>query len=226
MPRASKRKTAPPNSSSVQSDGGRPAGKAKTRGKDKIDKLFDSYANSSLGVIDPEGIEKLCSDLGVDHTNIRILMFAWKVGAAKQGYFTLDEWRTGLKALRTDTIPKLKKALPELEKEVNTPAKFMDFYSFSFRYCLTEEKQKSVDIETICELLNLVLGSQYRQQVDSLIEYLKIQNDYKGINLDQWTNFFRFFNEIHFPNLQNYDAAEAWPLILDNFVEWMKEKEG
>lgn len=29
-----------------------------------------------------------------------------------------EEWRRGLKALRVDTIEKLKKALPELEKEV------------------------------------------------------------------------------------------------------------
>ena len=29
-----------------------------------------------------------------------------------------DEWRRGLKALRADTVSKLKKALPDLEKEV------------------------------------------------------------------------------------------------------------
>ena len=38
----------------------------------------------------------------------------------------------------------------------------------------SEEKQKCVDIETICELLHLVLGSQFRAQVDSIIEYLKV----------------------------------------------------
>ena len=83
----------------------------------------------------------------------------------------------------------------------------MDFYSYSFRYCLTgiliilwhvvwmskhrlffpdwahayfleftaaEEKQKSIDIESICELLDLVLGSQFHAQVDYFIEYLKV----------------------------------------------------
>ena len=33
-------------------------------------------------------------------------------------HFIQEEWRRGLKALRVDTIAKLKKALPELEKEV------------------------------------------------------------------------------------------------------------
>ncbi|KAK9282263.1 hypothetical protein L1049_005177 [Liquidambar formosana] len=199
--------------------------KATSKELERIDNLFYSYANKSSGMIDPEGIESLCSDVEVDHTDIRILMLAWKMKAEKQGYFTLEEWRRGLKALRADTINKLKKALPELEKEVRRPSNFVDFYSYAFRYCLTEEKQKSIDIESICELLVLVLGSQFHAQVDSFVEYLKTQNDYKVINMDQWMGFYRFCNEISFPDLSNYDAELAWPLILDNFVEWIKAKQ-
>ncbi|CAK7336282.1 unnamed protein product [Dovyalis caffra] len=230
---------------------------------ERIDNLFYSYANRSSGMIDPEGIETLCSDMEVDHTDVRILMLAWKMRAEKQGYFTLDEWRRGLKALRADTVNKLKKTLPELEKE---------------------EKQKSIDIESISQLLDLVLGSHFRGQVDYFIEYLKymllsgllayeldcridgqtdpaaamfsademlclfyirayscflgvvtisdklaftvvqIQSDYKVINMDQWMGFYRFCNEISFPDFSNYDPELAWPLILDNFVEWMRAK--
>lgn len=145
-PRASKRKaTAPQNSSSITSADDSPTAsdKTKTKKTDRVDSLFDSYANSSLGIIDPEGIEALCSDMNVEHTDVRILMFAWKLKAQRQGYFTRDEWRSGMKALKVDSLSKLKKGLPELEKEVNTPENFQDFYSYAFRYCLTEEKQKN-----------------------------------------------------------------------------------
>ncbi|EOA35616.1 hypothetical protein CARUB_v10020831mg, partial [Capsella rubella] len=193
---------------------------------DRIDHLFNHYANrSSSHFIDPEGIEELCSNLEVSHTDIRILMLAWKMKAEKQGYFTREEWRRALKALRADTISKLKKALPELEKEVRRPSNFSDFYVYAFRYCLTEEKQKSIDIETICQLLDIVLGSTFRAQVDYFVDYLKIQNDYKVINMDQWLGFYRFCNEISFPDMSNYNPELAWPLILDNFFEWMREKE-
>lgn len=38
----------------------------------------------------------------------------------------------------------------------------------------SEEKQKSIDIESICQLLDLVLGPHFRAQVDYFIEYLKV----------------------------------------------------
>ncbi|KAH7688371.1 Defective-in-cullin neddylation protein [Dioscorea alata] len=150
-------------------------------------------------------------------------MLAWKMQAEKQGYFTLDEWRRGLSALHADTILKIRKRLQELEKEVMRPTNFLDFYVYAFCYSLAEEKQKNIDIESACELLTVVLGFRFPLQVSKFIEYLKSQNDYKVINLDQWTSFLRFCNEINFPSLDNYDAELAWPLILDNFVEWMRE---
>ncbi|KAK9690481.1 hypothetical protein RND81_09G130700 [Saponaria officinalis] len=222
MPRASSKKTGQSNSTSFNSSA---SNKSSSKESERIDQLFYNYADTSSGLIDPEGIEALCSDVEVDHTNVSILMLAWKMQAERQGYFTLEEWRKGLKALRADTISKLKKALPELETEVKRTSNFVDFYQYAFRYCLTEEKQKSIDIESICQLLDLVLGSQFRAQVDYFIEYLNAQTDYKVMNMDQWMGFYRFCNEISFPDFSNYDADHAWPLILDNFVDWMKSKQ-
>ncbi|CAH9070386.1 unnamed protein product [Cuscuta epithymum] len=229
-PRASKRKANPTKSAPAKApkvDSVRSAsskGKAASKVTECIDNLFSLYANKSLGIIDPDGVEALCADLEVDHTDVRILMLAWKMKANRQGYFTQDEWQVGLKALQVDSITKLKKALPKLEAEVMMPANFEDFYAFAFRYCLTEDKQKCLDIESICVLVDLVLGSQFRAQVNSFTEYLKSQGDYKVLNLDQWTNFLRFCQEISFPDLEGYDASQAWPVILDNFVDWVKEK--
>ncbi|KAL5682407.1 hypothetical protein ACJX0J_008792, partial [Zea mays] len=169
--------------------------KAVSKEVERIDQFFYTYADNSSVMIDPEGIETLCSHLEVPHTDVRILMLAWKMGCEKQGYFTLDEWRAGLKALRADSISKLKKAFPELVQEVTRPSNFQDFYIYAFRYCLTEDKKKCIEIPVACELLNLVLGLQFRPQVDKLSNYLKYQNDYKVINMDQWMGFMRFCNE-------------------------------
>jgi hypothetical protein len=50
-------------------------------------------------------------------------------------------------------------------------------------FILSEEKQKSIDIESICELLDLVLGSQFRVQVDLFVEYLKVSGCLYGFLL-------------------------------------------
>ncbi|CAL5374593.1 unnamed protein product [Camellia sinensis] len=242
MPRASKRKSKPLKSSKL--DGVRSASNKATMKKgEPIDDHFHSYANRSLGMIEWIGVQEIdvtlltqanfvcvlvqsgrnrgtLFNLRVDHTDVRILMLAWKMNAQKQGYFTQDEWQRGLKALTVDTVNKLKNAL----SEVRMPQNFADFYSFAFQFCLTEDKQKWIDVECICELLDIVMGSQFPSQVASFTKYLKIHNDYKVINMDQWTSFLRFCSQISFPNLKNHDTIEAWPLILDDFVECMREE--
>ncbi|KAL5980528.1 hypothetical protein ACLOJK_028436 [Asimina triloba] len=89
------------------------------------------------------------------------------------------EWRRGLKALRADNVSKMKKALPELEKEIQVMC-----WATSNRTLASlpkepesEDKQKSIDIESVCLLLDLVLGSEHHPQVDSLIEYLKKKDE-------------------------------------------------
>ncbi|KAL1531171.1 DCN1-like protein 4 isoform X2 [Salvia divinorum] len=220
MTRASKRKSDDQNSTPIKTarvDSVRSASsKAAKKVEERIDELYTKYVNQSSCVIEPEGVEALCSDLKVDCTDVRILMLAWKMNAQKQGYFTQDEWRRGLKTLKVDTITKLKKSLPELEKEALKSENFVNFYRYAFRYCLTEDNKKCLDIETACVLLQLVLGVRYQAQS---------QSEYKVINMDQWTNFFRFCQEISFPDLNNYDSDEAWPLILDNYVDWTKRRD-
>ncbi|AQK60405.1 Defective in cullin neddylation protein [Zea mays] len=83
----------------------------------------------------------------------------------KQGCFTLDERRTGLNF------------------QVTRPSSFQDFYIYAFRYCLTEDKKKCIEIPAACELLNLVLGLQFRPQVDKLNNYLMIAGMAVGFNL-------------------------------------------
>lgn len=190
------------------------------RDQDKVDQLFRQYADKSEeDTIGPDGVERLCKDLCMDPTDIQILLLAWKLQAARMGYFTLDEWRRGMKALRVDSLDKLKKALPALQHEVAASYAFRDFYQFAFQYCLTEPRQKTLDVETASTMLSLVL--QNRPHCRSFLSFLEEQTEYKALNLDQWNAFLRFSEEVK-PDLSNYDENLAWPLLLDNFVEWTR----
>jgi len=194
--------------------------KAAAKELEKIDALFFHYADRlEDNCIGPDGVETLCQDLGIATSDVRILLLAWKLQASRQGYFSLEEWRRGLKSMRVDSIDKLKKAFPALQQEVASQYLFRDFYTFSFQYCLTEPRQKTLDLETSCQMLELVLGQ--RPLVLSFIQFLEEQSEYKAMNLDQWTAFLRLCDELK-PDFSNYDENQAWPLLLDNFVEWAK----
>ncbi|XP_028078817.1 uncharacterized protein LOC114280640 isoform X1 [Camellia sinensis] len=75
---------------------------------------------------------------------------------------------------------------------------------------LLNRKNRSIDIESICQLLDLVLGSQSRAQVDYFVEYLRTQIDYKVINIDQWMGFYRFCNEL----LLFMRAFKSWRWVV------------
>lgn len=47
----------------------------------------------------------------------------------------------------------------------------------------SEDKQKCVDIESICLLIDLVLGPQFRAQVDSFSEFLKVGTHLHVLNI-------------------------------------------
>ncbi|XP_023226664.1 DCN1-like protein 4 isoform X5 [Centruroides sculpturatus] len=49
------------------------------------------------------------------------------------------------------------------------------------------------------------------------------QSKYKVINKDQWCNVLEFSRTIN-SDLSNYDEDGAWPVLLDEFVEWLKAK--
>ena len=76
--------------------------------------------------------------------------------------------------------------------------------------------------------------------------FLAEQTEYKTINMDQWTGYYRFTQEVGAvwqcsvicalcrPYMtaslaqvdaacSNFDEAQAWPLLLDNYVEWRRE---
>jgi len=194
-----------------------------------VDALFASYADAaaegSEPAIGPEGVERLCADLGVEPTDWRVLALAWKMGAARMGFFTQAEFRHGCHSLGADSCEKLRKALPLLEQELGAyPAAHRDFHCFAFRYCCTEPRQKTLDLETASTMLRLL--HEGKPHVAEFCEFVtEGQAEYSRLTLDQWEGFLRFSEEVG-EDCAGYDESQAWPLLMDNFVEWLQAKRG
>ncbi|KAH9513980.1 DCN1-like protein 4 [Bulinus truncatus] len=182
---------------------------------------FHEYTGPNEETLGPEGMEKFCEDIGVEPENIVMLVLAFKLNAKNMGFFTVDEWMKGMTELQCDTIAKLQNRLDYLKATLNDPAIFKNIYRFAFDFA-REKDQRSIDLDTAKAMLSLVLGKDW-PLFSYFHQFLEQQTKYKVINKDQWCNILEFSRIIQ-PDLENYDEDGAWPVMLDEFVEWLKDK--
>lgn len=167
----------------------------------------------------PEGMEKFCEDIGVEPENVVMLVLAYKMQARQMGFFTKEEWLKGFSDLGCDSIQKLQYRLDYLRGLLNDQNTFKAIYRYAYDFA-RDKDQRSMDMETAKAMLQLLLGkhwtlyTQFSQFLD--------QSKYKVINKDQWCNILEFSRTIS-NDLSNYDVDGAWPVMLDEFVEWLKE---
>ncbi|DBA81092.1 TPA: hypothetical protein ACH3X2_007066 [Trebouxia sp. C0005] len=195
--------------------------KTSAKADERRESLFEKYKDPSEDSVGPEGVERLCRDLQVDPADRKVLLMAWKMGAQQMGFFSRSEFEQGLRVLNANDVHTLKASLEQVAIKVdNDPDVFQSFYQFAFKFCLTEPRQKIIDIETCIQMLSIVMTNQAHLQ--PFIDFLQHQTEYKFINNDQWMGFYRFSLEVA-PDCSDYDEAQAWPLLLDNYVEYRQK---
>ena len=164
----------------------------------------------------------MCTDIALAPSDRRVLVFAWLTKAERMGFFTKEEFRRGCSRLSVTSLAQLKKSLPKLDAAIANPTSFASFYSFAFDYCLTDPGQKIIDVETAAEMLQIALPDG--RFVPAFCEFLTTQTDYKKLNSDQWNNFLKFSREVAL-DFSNAEDNPAWPVLLDNFVEWASRRQ-
>lgn len=178
---------------------------------------FDEYTGvDDANVIGPEGIEKFCEDLGVEPENVAMLVIAWKMDAKRMGFFTKQEWLKGFSDLQCDCTAKLRAKIDQMKNILHD--NFKTIYRFAYDFA-RDKDQRSMDTETAKAMLHLLLGKHWKlyPQFHQFID----QSKYKVINKDQWYNILEFSRTIS-SDLSNYDIDGAWPVMLDEFVEWLR----
>lgn len=199
--------------------GARPSGVGSDKlfSSKKCSAWFHQYAGPDQ-VIGPDAMEKFCEDIGVEPENIIMLVLAWRLEAASMGFFTKEEWLRGMTTLQCDCTRRLQSKLDFLRSELNNANAFKNIYRYAFDFA-RDKDQRSLDMDTAKSMLSLLLGRTW--PLFSVFHQFLEQSKYKGMNKDQWYNVLEFSRTIN-ADLSNYDEDGAWPVLLDEFVEWQK----
>lgn len=143
-------------------------------------------------------------------------------------------------SFRADSLAKLRSRVDSLRALLYEPHSFKNIYRYAFDFskvCILfhtstsnnthtwpilfsqEPDQRCLDIDTGRALLNILLQSW--PLLPFFLQFLE-ESKYRVINKDQWFNVLEFSRTVS-PDLSNYDEDGAWPVLLDEFVSWLRK---
>lgn len=191
------------------------------------EELFNKYKEADENSISPAGMEKLCTAISVDPADVLMLVLAWSLGAGQMGYFSHSEWQSGLGKLGSvASEAELKERLEDIHKStLRDPDALRELHIFAHKFC-REERKKNIDVGSAVAMLQLLHGDAFPKHVPKLAEFLQGHDTAgkRGVSADEWAMLLNFCNEIA-PDCSNFQDDGAWPLLLDDYVEWYREKE-
>lgn len=191
--------------------------------KRKIESLWQHYKDPGEdNKMTVDGVMRFLEDLQLNPESRTVLILAWRFKAKTQCEFSKDEFVTGMTELGCDSIDKLKQKCSSLEHDIRDPNNFKDFYQFTFNYAKNPE-QKGLDQDMAIAYWNIVLTDRFKF-LELWCKFLQ-ENNKRSIPKDTWNLLLDFCNMIN-DDMSNYDEEGAWPVLIDDFVEYAKPMVG
>lgn len=184
----------------------------------KLDAFFRKYKAPEEDGINSDGIQELCADIGITALDPVTLVIGHQCRADQMGVFTREEFIGGMQRLGCDEPQKLRAKLPELQEILRDRVRCKEIYIFTFQFAL-DQGQRCLPAEMCIEFWKLLLKDHFAL-LDQWIAFVeaKVKN---AISKDTWNMLYDLATQVK-PDLSDYDADGAWPVLLDEFVDHVK----
>jgi len=192
---------------------------------DKVRKLFDKYADSEdKEIMSEEGTIQFFKDVGVSPDGHETLAIAWLLNSTEMGLFQRKEFVDGFAGQGCTTIQEIKGVIKGKISSLGTESQFRQFYKWVFQHVKEDEKKKTIPINLATQLWKIVLGSKQKDLplLEKWLAWCEQAEDFKVVNRDVWEQVYDFLKETK--TLNSYDDSGAWPVQVDEFIEWAKEQ--
>jgi DCN1-like protein 1/2 len=189
----------------------------------KVDAWFDSLKDAASGDIELDGIIQFFEQLGVDaEADIVVLILGMAMHAQRMLHYSREEFHRGMKTFGSDSPEELKKNLPSIRKLANDPKVFKQLYTFTFTYAL-DPGQRIMGRDMAIGLWELLFVDRF-PLLSKWITYFRESHKH-GVTKDLWQQFLVFTKlpGICEGKYDEFDKIAAWPLVLDEFVEYLRK---
>jgi len=165
------------------------------------------------------GLIAFTSDLGVqDDEDPLLMIIAWKLKCETLWEISHEEFMNGFTIAGCSTIEKIKSKTKEWRNELKQDLNFRAWYNFVFDY-LKEDKKVLITEEAIMAW-KIVLKERPWPLLDDFVEFLT-KEEKKSVSRDGWQQLWHFM-AAYPKTLKEYDSSASWPIIYDEFVDWME----
>ncbi|KAL8793961.1 MAG: hypothetical protein Q9195_003474 [Heterodermia aff. obscurata] len=210
----------------------------------QLNKLFEKYKDKSDPDADTIGIEgsmRYLGDLGVKLDEVVLLAVLTELSAPTMGELSRSGFVDGWRTRRATDINAQKATIRDLRRELPQPDFFRRVYKHTFKLALASG-QKSLPLDIAIEYWRLLLQApsinwyspptvttpQASPWLEWWLDYLESRWK-KGVSRDMWEQT----GKLVLKTLEEggetmgwWSEDGAWPGVIDQFVEYVREKRG
>ncbi|CDW86113.1 UNKNOWN [Stylonychia lemnae] len=188
-----------------------------------IESLFSKYKEAGSGKMEGDGITLFFEHLGVNVASDPVVfLISYYMDAKTMGFYTLEEFQTGMMKLGVSSIDDLRKKLPALNQELNDKTKFKDLYKYVFEFS-RDQGYKNIAIETAFALWQILLSNKCLF-LNDFIEFLQTEKkDQLVMQKDNWVMFLELVESTR-GDFGNFVDDGCWNTMIEQFSQYYARK--